>query len=378
MGLQPISTVEDLKNYLATALQLEHATIPPYMMALYSIEATTNHDATHILRVVLVEEMLHLTLAANILNALGGEPDLTVEGFVPRYPAYLPSGETDFEVNLERFSIEAVKTFLNIERPAMADEPSRRMIRRPRPMGGASLCHVKGQDDDLHFYSIGEFYEEIERGLFRLEKTALECGKTLFVGPIERQVGPEQYYSGGGEIHVVTDLESALQAIELIKGQGEGAGGGIYDKEKELAHYYRFQQLELGRYYQPGDEPNCPSGPTFEVEWDAVYPIKTNLRRSDLPEGSEVLAAAEHYDTAYAEFLAELTRAFAGEPERLMGAVGMMFRIKEAALQLIRNPIPGQCGVNAAPTYDIDGNYDGASHDRDSHDGDRKFGGIAL
>ena len=82
----------------------------------------TNSDATHVLRVVVVEEMLHLTLAANILNAVGGKPDLTVPGFVPQYPAYLPTGETDFEVHLQAFSEDAVNTFLKIERPAKAPD----------------------------------------------------------------------------------------------------------------------------------------------------------------------------------------------------------------------------------------------------------------
>lgn len=42
---------------------------PPYLTALYSIPPGTNSEAYHILRAVVVAEMLHLTLAANILNA---------------------------------------------------------------------------------------------------------------------------------------------------------------------------------------------------------------------------------------------------------------------------------------------------------------------
>ena len=34
--------------------------------------------------------------------------------------------------------------------------------------------------------------------------------------------GPEYYYSGGGELIAVTDLESARAAIRLISEQGEG------------------------------------------------------------------------------------------------------------------------------------------------------------
>lgn len=80
------STIDDrdeLVSYLNAALALEHATIPTYLTAYYSIRSTTNSDAAHILRVVAVEEMLHLTLVANVLNAVGAVPDLTRPGFVP-------------------------------------------------------------------------------------------------------------------------------------------------------------------------------------------------------------------------------------------------------------------------------------------------------
>ena len=99
-----IRTVADLHYYLRVAMQLEHATIPPYLVALYSIKPGSNIDATNVIRAVVVEEMLHLTMAANLLNAVGGTPDLTYTGFVPTYPAYLPDGEDDFEVGLAAFS----------------------------------------------------------------------------------------------------------------------------------------------------------------------------------------------------------------------------------------------------------------------------------
>jgi hypothetical protein len=48
-----------------------------------------------------------------------------------------------------------------------------------------------------------------------------------------------------------------------------------------------------------------------------------------------------------------LTRAFAGQPELFIPAVGEMFRIKEMACQLMRHPLDGQRGVNAAPTFEM-------------------------
>ena len=343
-----IKTVDDLHRFLRAAMQLEHATIPPYLTALYSIHPQTNSDAFHVLRVVAVEEMLHLTLAANVLNAVGGTPDLTAPGFVPEFPAYLPDGESDFEVSRERFCRDSLETFLKIERPREAPSEEARVLHREHR--GRRLMAAAPGATGMQFYSIGEFYREIERGLRRLHA---EQGDGLFCGEQARQVTPEYYYSGGGEVVPVTDLHSAIKALTLIAEQGEGVGGRIYDVERELAHYYRFEQLLLGRYYLDGDESGHPTGPPLAVDWDAVYPIKKNARVEDFPEGSELRAAALGFNASYADFLDLLTRAYTGSPDLLVPAVGDMFRLRELMTALIRNPIPGLDGVNAAPTFEL-------------------------
>jgi len=349
MEFAHIKDIDTLKQYLHIAMQLEHATLPPYLTALYSIHPGTNSDASHILRVVVVEEMLHLTLAANLLNAIGGKPDLTVPGFVPQYPTPLPDGETDFEVPLQRFSKESVETFLKIERPAQAPDESRRRVAKRETGGLLSSCP---SDASLAYYSIGEFYEEIARGLAFLYE---QHGSELFSGDPKRQVTAEYYYSGGGELFPVTDMQSAQAAIKLISEQGEGMGGGIYDTERELAHYYRFEQLRTGRYYQAKDKPHEPTGPALEVDWEAVYPIKTNARLSDYDGLPELRQAAEAFNESYAGFLASLTLAYNGEPQKLLEAVPQMFRVRDKMLQLMHNPLPGTDGQNAAPTFEIRG-----------------------
>lgn len=384
-----IKTLDELHNYLYLAMQIEHATIPPYLLALYSIHPMTNSDATHILRVVVVEEMLHLTLAANILNAVGGEPNLTVEGFVPEYPAFLPTGATDFKVDLQGFTRNAVQTFLNIERGPKPGSEKERVLTRKRgalrnvagtgkargtvlgyvprrrdtvlgyvPRKGDTVFGYVESENEMHYYSIGEFYKEIQRGLQYLDD-ALGHDQ-LFTGDIKRQATSEYYYSGGGELFPVKDLKSALAATELIIEQGEGLEEGdhgeIYDKDKhesKLSHLYRFDQLDKGRYYQRGDKPFEPSGPTLNVDWDAVYPIKENASLSDYPESSELRAEAVAFNKLYADFLLFLTTAYTGSPKLLIGAVPQMFTIRNKMLQLIRNPIPGMVGVNAAPTFEL-------------------------
>jgi hypothetical protein len=344
-----ISSVEKLYDYLHRAMKIEHATIPPYLLALYSIHPGTNDDATRIIRVVVVEEMLHLTLAANILNAVGGNPDLTASDFVPIYPAFLPDGEDDFEVDLQPFSRKAVETFLKIERPRRAPSEETRLICRPHRQ--ACELAASPDDQDLHYYSIGEFYEEISRGLKYLYR---EMGDDLIIGDPARQVTSEYYYSGGGKLFAVTDIYSALRAVNLIIEQGEGFDLGIFTEEGELAHDFRFEQLKLGRYYLATDKtPGKPTGPKLKVDWDAVYPIKKNARLSDYRSSPELYDAVVAFNHSYADFLALLTRAYNGEPKLLLEAVPKMFTFRDKINQLIRNPIPGSDGLNAAPTFEL-------------------------
>ena len=92
-----------------------------------------NLEAFHIIRSVVVEEMLHLCLVANVINAVGGSvgTTLTDSDFVPQYPTHLPTGETDFTVSLQKFSIDAIDTFLNIERSKEVKEDAPLVLPRP-------------------------------------------------------------------------------------------------------------------------------------------------------------------------------------------------------------------------------------------------------
>lgn len=351
MPLTPITSLETLREYLYAGIQLEHATIPVYLTTLYSIHPGTNLDAFQVLRVIAVEEMLHMTLASNMLNAVGGKVDLTQPGFVPTFPTPLPDGETDFMVDLQKFSPAALETFLQIERPAKAESESKRLVKKPKRAGRMLPTVMSESGEELHFYSIGEFYHAIQVGM---EKLCAELGEDkVFTGNPAHQVTPEYYYSGGGEINAVYDLASARIAVRMISEQGEGFKDSILDFENEISHYYRFDQLKKGRYYKIGDEHDKPTGDPVAVDWDAVYPIKTNATIADYPEGSEVKDAALDFNRTYKKFLTDLTIAFDGKPELLLPAVGGMFRIKELASQLIRNPIPDGSGFNAAPTFEM-------------------------
>ena len=113
----------------------------------------------------------------------------------------------------------------------------------------------------------------------------------------------------------------------------------------ELAHYYRFQQLLLGRYYQDGRPARTqPTGPPLDVDWDAVYPVKTNARLADYPEGSELRAAALDVQRRLRGLPRAAHRAFNGQPGAA-ASTRVVRRCSACATRmtaLMRNPIPGQ------------------------------------
>src|SRR4051812_24272879 len=138
-----IATLESLRDHLQWAIELEHFTIPPYLCALYSLDPDRNADAAEVIVSVVIEEMLHLTLAANLLNAVDGSPRIDTPRLLRPYPRPLPHSEVSFEVPRARFTPESLEVFLKIERPAPP----------------AAL------PEGDQYESIGQFYDAIRRGL---------------------------------------------------------------------------------------------------------------------------------------------------------------------------------------------------------------------
>ena len=332
-----IETVEDLREHLQWAIELEHSTLPPYLTALYSIKDGHNTEAAEVIQSVFLEEMLHMTLAANILNAVGGAPDVDKPGIMPTYPTCLAHSNQAFEVSLLKFSKEALDVFLQIERPGEHD----------------------GLPEDDEFETIGQFYEAIEEALTRLSGEFGE--EVLFSGDPARQVTDELYYGGSGRIITVTDLASAIAALEEIVEQGEGMQHQeIWDGDRdmfhpdreEVAHYFRFNEIAAGRRYQTGDTPQSgPTGEEFAVDWDAVHDMRPNPRSNDYPEGSEARAALDAFNHTYSSCLHLLHECFNGSPRLLAVATGLMYGLKEEAVRLMELP-SGDGTTTVGPSFE--------------------------
>lgn len=360
VGPAYIRNIKDLRVHLQAAIELEHATIPPYLCGLYTIRSGKNAEAVEIIRTVVVQEMLHMVLVANVINAVGGLPSIAFREFVPRYPAQLPIGKGPFTVDLRKFSPAAIDTFLAIEAPIAPPLFHTKFKAIPPvrvPAGQLRKMILAGE----LYGSIAEFYQAIEDGLNAFEQQAQSQNQTIFTGDRARQVGPEHYYDAGGRIRVVQDLASALQALKIIVDQGEGRPGTTTDFDlslgtpsNEVAHYYRFQQIQLGQMYEPDDEPGHPSGRTFGVDYgdDAVFDMVDNPRIGMFGD-SDVADAARAYARSYTRLLDQLQQAFNGKPNELGDAIVQMFTLKQATLDLLNNPAPNHPPHRAGPCFEF-------------------------
>jgi len=332
-----ITSLDSLREHLQYAIELEHSTIPPYLCALYSIEPGRNLEAVEVITSVVVEEMLHLMLAANLLNAVGGRPRLDIPQMLPGYPRPLPHSDRSFEISLFRFGLDAIETFLKIEQPSP----------------------TSGPPESDSYETIGQFYESIKQGVRNLSVTLGEA--SVFWGDPTRQVTDEHIYGGGGHIIAVNSLNSALAALEEVVEQGEGANhvqvwdgdSDVFHPERDqVAHYYRFRELELCRMYRRGDTPRSgPTGDPISIDWNAVRLMRANPRTSDHAPGSPIRIAQDEFNHSYCSLLRSLEEAFNGVPQMLGAAIGAMYSLKAQAQTLMQMPTEDGLAT-AGPTFE--------------------------
>jgi hypothetical protein len=239
---EPITTVDSLRDHLYHAIQVEFSTIPLYLYPAYSIQVqgysqwSTGMSAFRTIRSVVIEEMLHLCLARNLLVAVGGGDLVRFhdEAMVPTYPCDMLHRTPRLPLHLRRCTTELMTdTFMPLELPAKDAAP---------PQGG-------------EYNTLGQFYAAIRLGFEYLDET---MGPRLW----EANRPDLQYHSGywnqdgGGSPLVVCDLTTACQAIDTIVEQGEGAGPGDPNVPlspvkptagmEELSHYAKFKRIADG------------------------------------------------------------------------------------------------------------------------------------
>lgn len=315
----PIETPQDLRDHIELAIKVELTTVPPYLYSMYSIEDHGSEPAL-LIRSIVAEEMLHAALAANLLLAVGGEPDFSSTSYMPTYPSDVPHHKPPLRVDLAPCSLELVRDlFMRIEQPEMHGAP----------------------DQPDEFETLGQFYHALEHGLIELDKT-----HDLFAEPqADRQLSDPSFYSpiaydaeDSGGLIAVTDRESAIEAIEIIVHQGEGLSDDRWadPAHQELTHYYKLLRIHDGE---------SPLG--------AVKPLRTNPTSAGYPDG--VREVSDLFNAAYRYIYLVMDQLFS--PSQAKGeSVGDLYRVMTGVLSDTAHYLTGfdlGDGTNAGPTFEI-------------------------
>jgi ferritin-like protein len=349
---------EALIYTLGKAAELEHLVMLQYLFAAFSLKQSVNEGlsadtlaAVQRWRKTLMsigeQEMLHLALVQNLLTAVGAAPRLTRPNFP--MPAYsYPAG---VRIELIPFGEAALRHFAFLERPegmAMDDAEGFEAMAE-----AVALPH--DEDDEIvpqlqEFDTIGQLYRSIQAGL---EHLAVRLGpERLFIGPPHAQATEEHFR--WPELVAVTDLASAMRAIDTIVEQGEGARGEWRD-----AHFGRLlaildEYLEL-KQADPGFEPARP------VAAANVRPQTTGVAMPLITEPGTT-RCMDLLNVTYEVLLQLLSRYFAHtdeSPEQLAVladvSVGLMYAaIRPLGSVVTTQPVgPEMPGVTAGPGFEL-------------------------
>lgn len=365
-----IHDVESLRQVLQLAIQLEQATIPPYLCALFSILPGANVEVADLIRSVVLEEMFHMVLVCNLLNAVGGRPRIAAPGFAPRYPGHLPGGvRPDLTVRLRKCSKEHIRdVFMAIEQPADPVVPDDLEVPAPEEtaaievdeQGNASPEAASVADQlALHYkwarhkpLTIGWFYQQIGRALISLSESG-----DIFTGDSALQITPAVYPDAPGTLYAITGtpkekLDSAILALNEIERQGEGTSHtNPTDSSGELAHYYRFEEIVKGRHLVEDGGRWSFSGDEIPFDPAGVAPMVDDPDTGSLPPGGKVRLQSEVCDKVYGDLLRSLHAVFNGQPAVLEQAIGLMFSLEVQARELLRTPVAPDSPLTAGPSF---------------------------
>ena len=304
-----LMNLQHLRSLLQTALEVEHATIPPYLTALWSLRDNYNRQIYRIIKTVVNQEMLHMGLVANVINAVGGHPSFIHSKFILNYPSKLPGGvRPDLIVSLEMLSRNVAKNvFMKIEEPDMNEdniklrraifehlELLRCDVATGRRSKGSTKCPKRGStassmndtrnrgcpkivndylknlsekssgdfkakdDEEMGFKrelleykaNIAAFYTHVLLVIAKL--TNCGANESIFTGKKELQLTTDKYRYGNGHLIEVNDYVSAVTAIKIIIEEGEGTSDCdpkvrySDNTNEDISHYTMFETITKG------------------------------------------------------------------------------------------------------------------------------------
>ncbi|HEX2850274.1 MAG TPA: ferritin-like domain-containing protein [Acidimicrobiales bacterium] len=360
MKAEPMIVVEhrkELSYLLCQAAEIEHLAMCQYLYAAFSLRTEPGPGLTaeqlpaverwrKVILAIAGEEMLHWALVNNLITAIGSAPFVSRPDLPHRAKGYPP----DVQFALLPFGETALRHFIYFERPVDADvaDPTEFVPAggRPAAMEPTELL-PRGQD----FLTQGQLYRSLEGGLRHLAQKLGEPG--LFIGPPWAQATPRDFH--WPDLVAITDLDAALQVVERIVVQGEGAAADATD-----AHFGRFRAvLDELLAVKAAD-------PTFEPAHPVTAAVVRGYEGAE-PEGPRITdpttaGVSDLFNAIYDLLLQMLCRYFAfghetGEQLTMLAsaAVGLMFTaVKPLGMLLARLPVGEEApGATAGASFQL-------------------------
>lgn len=351
-----INSREELIYLLSEAAEVEHGVMCSYLFAVFSMKDGASDGLTDLqfdavrrwkkdLRAICAQEMAHLSLACNMLTAVGAAPQFRRPNF-PQGSRYYPPG---FSLALNPFSQQTLQHFIFIERPEGMEMDDPPIFEQAEAAPTAPVVSSDVTAEPRGFATIGELYHGIEDGFRNLVDRLGEEG--LFIGPPRAQATTD--YFNFPELIAVTDLATAIQACETIVKEGEGARG-----DWEAAHYGRFIRMQEEYERLKREDPNFePARPVLANPFTRIPSDSQDVNLLDEPFSVEV---CDLFDDCYEILLQMLARFFAHTEESedelkalVNAAIDAMFTVIEP-LGVYATTLPAgpsHPGLNAGPGF---------------------------
>lgn len=319
---------QTLGELLQSALQLEFATIPPYLAAAFSL--TANRKIYQLILRVAVEEMLHMTTVANLMNAIGIAPNVVAA--VPSYPYDLTVLDPPLRLDLRSFSFDLVeKLFMSIEAPEERIVFPAALVKvRPRTIGQfyAGIIEIIERD------TIPDLFKNAARDAYKQRTVTPNFGPIAYINNQDTHTYPLE-----ADIDFrITDSVSAVRHLSWVVDQGEGEAP--YDPlatEGIPGHHYRFESILRKRFlikdetvalkysFSGGDLPFDPAG---------VHEFDANAKTKDYEAYPQLVRRMKRFNEEYTKMINLLQEAFnCPKPEQQEQAVAAF----DQAVGIMRN-----------------------------------------
>jgi hypothetical protein len=239
---------------LHTGAEVEHALLVQYLYGAYSIRpdghgSTNRNKWRRSVIDIATEEMGHLLTVQNILQSLRAPLNFQREDFPFRTKLY------PFPFRLERMTRLSLAKYVLAEMPPEGVPDNVLPAEELEQITQLATVNV-GADEINH---VGLLYDTIQHALEQLPADAFYAdasnGSRLQSGAGDWQFRTDENPSNlsGIKTILVQDKASALQAINVIAKQGEGASGA----QLEQSHFKRF--LNLFREFPPENYGESPT-----------------------------------------------------------------------------------------------------------------------